>query len=50
MLLISLIGYKLAYALRFDFRTTNNESEYETLITGMEVAWKMGPESLTHSW
>ena len=46
MLLISPTGDKLAYALRFDFRATNNESEYETLITGMEVARKMGAESL----
>ncbi|XP_071933203.1 uncharacterized protein [Coffea arabica] len=46
LLLISPTGEELAYALRFDFKASNNKFEYETLITGMEVARKMGAESL----
>ena len=34
----------MAYVLRFDFRASNNESEYETLIAGMEMAPKLGAE------
>ncbi|XP_071933202.1 uncharacterized protein [Coffea arabica] len=46
LLLISPTGEKLAYALRFDFRASNNESEYEALITRIEVARKLGAELL----
>ena len=44
--LISPTGEELAYALRFDFKASNNDSEYEALITGMEVTRKMGVELL----
>ena len=36
----------MAYALRFNFRAFNNESEYETLIAGMEMARKLETESI----
>ncbi|XP_071921892.1 uncharacterized protein [Coffea arabica] len=39
-------GEELAYTLRIDFRVSNNKFEYETLITGMEVARKLRDESL----
>ncbi|XP_027166658.1 uncharacterized protein LOC113766692 [Coffea eugenioides] len=42
LLLISPTGEELPYALRFDFRASNNESEYEALIAGMEMARKLG--------
>ncbi|XP_071923132.1 uncharacterized protein [Coffea arabica] len=45
LFLISPTREKLAYALRFDFKASNNEFEYETLIIGMEIASKMGAES-----
>ncbi|GKB76517.1 hypothetical protein Tco_0943412 [Tanacetum coccineum] len=32
---------KVTYALRFNFRTSNNEGEYEALVTGLELAIKM---------
>ncbi|XP_071907834.1 uncharacterized protein [Coffea arabica] len=41
LLLISPTGEELPYALRFDFRASNNESEYEALIAGMEMARKL---------
>ncbi|XP_071919988.1 uncharacterized protein [Coffea arabica] len=46
LLLINTTGEKLAYALRFNFRAFNNESEYETLIAGMEMARKLEIESI----
>ncbi|XP_071905826.1 uncharacterized protein [Coffea arabica] len=46
LLIISPTGEELAYALRFDFRTFNNEFEYETLIAGMEMTRKLRTESI----
>ena len=46
LLLISPTREKLTYVLRFDFIASNNESEYEALIAGMEMAWKLGAESV----
>ncbi|XP_071920768.1 uncharacterized protein [Coffea arabica] len=46
LLLTSPKGDELAYALRFDFRASNNESEYEALIAGMMIARKLGAESI----
>ncbi|CDO99984.1 unnamed protein product [Coffea canephora] len=46
LLLTSPLGDELAYALRFDFRASNNESEYEALIAGMMIARKLGAESI----
>ena len=46
LLFISPTREELPYALRFDFRASNNESEYETLITGMEMARKLGARSI----
>ena len=46
LLLISPMGEELAYALRFDFRTSNNESEYEALIKRMKVTQKLGAKSI----
>lgn len=41
LLLINPEGIEFAYALHFEFFTTNNEAEYETVITGLELATKM---------
>lgn len=41
LLLISPQGKESTYALRFDFPTTNNEAEYEAVLTGLELARKM---------
>ena len=32
----------MEYALRFNFRTSNNEAEYEALLAGLRVAKGMG--------
>ncbi|XP_027158424.1 uncharacterized protein LOC113760048 [Coffea eugenioides] len=42
LLLISPTEEELTYALRFDFLASNNEAEYETLLTGLRVAHQMG--------
>ncbi|CAL9016411.1 unnamed protein product, partial [Prunus brigantina] len=34
-------GGKLEYALRFSFRTSNNEAEYEALLAGLRLAKSM---------
>ena len=31
-------GRSICYALRFEFRATNNEAEYEALLTGLKLA------------
>nr|XP_027088665.1 uncharacterized protein LOC113710014 [Coffea arabica] len=46
LLLTGPLGDELAYALRFDFRASNNESEYEALVAGMMIARKLGAESI----
>ncbi|XP_071924818.1 uncharacterized protein [Coffea arabica] len=35
-------GEELTYALRFDFPASNNEAEYEALLTGLRIAHQMG--------
>lgn len=37
---------QLEYAVHFSFRTTNNEAEYEALLTGLEIAEEIGIRSL----
>ncbi|GKC19210.1 reverse transcriptase domain-containing protein [Tanacetum coccineum] len=39
-------GMEFTYALRFRFDTTNNEAEYEALITGLRIAEQMGVKNL----
>ena len=38
LILVSTEGEKTTYALRFDFKATNNEAEYEALMTGPKLA------------
>ncbi|KAF7150997.1 hypothetical protein RHSIM_Rhsim02G0177600 [Rhododendron simsii] len=33
----SIKGQRLSYVLRFEFKTTNNEAEYEALVVGFEL-------------
>ncbi|XP_076910057.1 uncharacterized protein LOC143567548 [Bidens hawaiensis] len=41
LILISLEGTKLTYAVRLNFPSTNNEAEYEALLAGLRVARKI---------
>ncbi|GKA67593.1 reverse transcriptase domain-containing protein [Tanacetum coccineum] len=46
LMLINLEGKEYAYALRFKFKTTNNEVEYEALLARLQIAKEMEIESL----
>ena len=37
-MLISPEGHKITYALRFGFKVSNHEVEYEALLTGLRLA------------
>ncbi|GJW22496.1 reverse transcriptase domain-containing protein [Tanacetum coccineum] len=37
---------EITYGLRFNFRTSNNEAEYEALVTGLELAIQMEAQRL----
>ncbi|GJW22409.1 reverse transcriptase domain-containing protein [Tanacetum coccineum] len=39
-------GVEFTYALRFQFKATNNEAEYEALIAGLRIAEKIGVQNL----
>nr|GEU58194.1 protein NYNRIN-like [Tanacetum cinerariifolium] len=42
IILISPKGMEFTYALRFRFDATNNEAEYEALISGLQIAEQIG--------
>ena len=46
LILVSPEGHRMHYALRFRFKASNNEAEYEVLITGLNLAKEMKIESL----
>ncbi|KAI5336099.1 hypothetical protein L3X38_026233 [Prunus dulcis] len=39
-------GLKIEYALRFNFRTSNNEAEYEALLAGLRLAKSMNAQQI----
>nr|GEZ78322.1 hypothetical protein [Tanacetum cinerariifolium] len=39
-------GTKFTYALRFEFKASNNEVEYEALVVGLRIAEHMGVQNL----
>nr|KAJ0199675.1 hypothetical protein LSAT_V11C600301860 [Lactuca sativa] len=47
LILTSPEGEEVTYALRFDFHTSNNEEEYEVLLSGLRLAKKMGAKVIT---
>ena len=46
VLLISLKKHKIPYALRFGFKVTNNEAEYEALLAGLCLVREVKAERL----
>ena len=36
----------MIYSIRCDFKTTNNEAEYEKLIPGIDMAYDLGAKFL----
>ncbi|KAJ9551982.1 hypothetical protein OSB04_016027 [Centaurea solstitialis] len=39
-------GGNIVYSIRCDFKATNNEAEYEALIAGLDIAYKLGAKQL----
>ena len=46
LILVSPEGHRIHYALRFGFKASNNEVEYEALIEELELAKEMKVKSL----
>ena len=46
LILTSLYGIDVEYALRFGFQTSNNEAEYEAVIAGLNLAHSMEADQL----
>lgn len=44
--LITLEKAKLKYAIKFGFKATNNEVEYEPMITGLSLAYELGAKKV----
>ncbi|GKE36634.1 reverse transcriptase domain-containing protein [Tanacetum coccineum] len=44
---ISPIKTEYTYALRLNFKSTNNQAEYEALLAGLRIAKKIGVRSLS---
>ncbi|KAK3029305.1 hypothetical protein RJ639_040141 [Escallonia herrerae] len=47
IILISPEGFTIEYALRFSFQASNNEAEYEALLTGIRLAHALRVDSLS---
>ncbi|XP_076889967.1 uncharacterized protein LOC143540890 [Bidens hawaiensis] len=39
-------GYEFTYAIKLDFKSTNNEAEYEAFLAGLRIAKKLGVKHL----
>jgi ribonuclease HI len=46
VILISLTGERMEYAIRLHFRATNNVMKYEALIHGLRIAFELGAHRL----
>ena len=46
IILQTLEGDHLEYAVQLQFQTTNNEAEYEALLQGLELAKSFGVKSI----
>ncbi|KAL5539602.1 hypothetical protein UlMin_044178 [Ulmus minor] len=47
IILVSPDGVKLSCAIRFKFKATNNQAEYETLLSGLRLAKEVSAQHLT---
>ena len=45
MILEGLNGKAIEHSLRFDFKASDKQAEYEALITGLQLAKKTGADS-----
>ncbi|KAI3807942.1 hypothetical protein L1987_23880 [Smallanthus sonchifolius] len=44
--LVLVLGNEFTYAIRLEFKSTNNEAEYEALLAGLRIAKKMGAKHI----
>ncbi|KAI3807946.1 hypothetical protein L1987_23884 [Smallanthus sonchifolius] len=44
--LVLALGNEFTYAIRLEFKSTNNEAEYEDLLAGLRIAKKMGAKHI----
>ncbi|KAJ0468170.1 putative ribonuclease H [Helianthus annuus] len=44
--LVSPENHEFTYAIKLDFKNTNNEAEYESFLAGLRLAIKMGAKNL----
>nr|GEU73512.1 reverse transcriptase domain-containing protein [Tanacetum cinerariifolium] len=47
LILVSPKGKEYTYAIRFEFKTTNNEAKYEALLEGLRIAKEIRVQELT---
>lgn len=47
LILISPEGFSIQQAITFSFKATNNQSEYEALISGLRLAKSLGVRKMT---
>ncbi|XP_076925783.1 uncharacterized protein LOC143588740 [Bidens hawaiensis] len=47
--LINSEGHEFMYAIRLNFKSTNNEAEYEALLAGLRITKKLGVRHLEAS-
>ena len=46
IILTTFEGIQLEYALKFNFKASNNEAEYKALLVGLQLATTMGVEQV----
>ena len=46
LILINFEGIVTEYTLRFNFKASNNQTEYETLLAGLKIAKKFDIDNL----
>ena len=40
-------GFTLEYSLKFNFKATNNQEEYEALVAGLQLVKEVGVKTLS---
>lgn len=45
-ILVTLEGTKLEYVIRFEFKATNSEAEYKTLLIGLQLFRALGAKQV----
>ncbi|XP_076928754.1 uncharacterized protein LOC143592820 [Bidens hawaiensis] len=46
LMLVNPEGHELTYAIKLDFKSTNNKAEYEAFLAGLRIAKKLGVKYL----